>query len=97
VVNPDHNCAIAASAEAENAIAEIIASHPDSVVALLFGRRDREERDRWTVGYYDPGQLPETGAFCLVGRARVFFPQGWLVPSLAHKTALVDGGELRIE
>lgn len=88
---------LACTDEAQRELDRLVRANADSVVALLYARRNGEPKERWYVGYYDSNKVPSTGVFGDVGSSRIFFPQSWLIPQLSGKTIRLVAGEFAIE
>lgn len=44
---------LACTEEAKRVLEDVIQRKPDSVVALLYGRRNSEDQEHWYIGYYE--------------------------------------------
>ena len=73
MVDNMHQLTLACSEEGKRMLEAIVLRKPDSVVALLYGRRNSEGQERWYIGYYEKNNLPETGRFCTVRKFELFF------------------------
>lgn len=88
---------LACTEEAKRMLEDVIQRKPDSVVALLYGRRNSEDQEHWYIGYYKKTNLPATGRFCTVGDFELYFPQGWLLNGLPGQMVRNEDGEIVID